>query len=187
MRRGAQTALPVGVKDLQKTMLYSEELGIRLKEKNDKQIFRWFLASLLFGGRITETIAKNTYRAFKRYHLLSPERILNAGWEFLVDPIMREGGYVRYDGRKSTQILQDCERLVREYRASLTRLHELSEDCKDLEARLLGFYGIGEVTANIFLRELRPYWKKADPEPLPLVKELARKWEYRSASTIERP
>lgn len=80
---------------------------------------------------------------------------------------------MRYDGRKSTQILKDCEQLVREYGASLTRLHDLSKDSKDLEARLLDFYGVGEVTANIFLRELRPYWKKADPEPLPIVKELA--------------
>jgi hypothetical protein len=31
------------------------------------------------------------------------------------------------------------------------------------------------VTVNIFLRELRPYWDNADPEPLPIVKKLARK------------
>jgi len=36
------------------------------------------------------------------------------------------------------------------------------------------FYGIGPVTANIFLRELRPYWTKADPAPLLVVEELAR-------------
>jgi len=28
---------------------------------------------------------------------------------------------------------------------------------------------------NIFLRELRPYWKKANPEPLLIVKRIARK------------
>ena len=43
------------------------------------------------------------------------------------------------------------------------------------EQRLLAFYGVGPVTVNIFLRELRPYWKKADPEPLPVVKELAER------------
>ena len=36
------------------------------------------------------------------------------------------------------------------------------------------FYGVGPVTANIFLRELRPFWSKADPDPLPAVKKLAR-------------
>jgi hypothetical protein len=163
------------IRDLRKSVLYSEELGIKLKEKDDKQIFKWFLASLLFGGRITETIAKNTYRVFVSYGLLKPRKILSAGWEFLVDPVMREGGYVRYDGRKSTQILRDCEKLVTEYQGSLSKLHDQAEDERDLEQRLLDFYGIGNVTANIFLRELRPYWKKADPEPLPAVKELARK------------
>lgn len=88
---------------------------------------------------------------------------------------MREGGYVRYDGRKSTQILTDCDKLVAEYEGSLTKLHDLAKDERDLELRLLDFYGVGNVTANIFLRELRPYWKKANPEPLVVVKDLARR------------
>ncbi|HEY7319016.1 MAG TPA: hypothetical protein VIE89_15730 [Candidatus Binatia bacterium] len=161
------------IKDLTKTLLYSEELGISLRLKDDKEIFKWFLASLLFGGRITETIAKNTYRAFARHKLLDPKTILKAGWEFLVSPIMSEGGYVRYDGRKSTQILRDCEWLLKQYGGSLTKLHRLAKNSKNLESKLLDFYGVGEVTANIFLRELRPYWKKADPEPLPIVRKLA--------------
>jgi hypothetical protein len=159
---------------LRNSVLYSEELKIDLRSRGDKEIFKWFLASLLFGGRITETIAKNTYRVFVGYRLLSPRSILKAG-KFLVDPVMREGGYVRYDGRKSTQILSDCEKLMTQYEGSLTRLHNMAKDERDLEQRLLDFYGVGPVTANIFLRELRPYWKKADPEPLGVVKEMARK------------
>ena len=89
---------------------------------------------------------------------------------------MREGGYVRYDGRKSTQVLADCERLLSEYGGSLTSLHERARDETDLEQRLLAFYGIGPVTMNIFLRELRPFWKKARPEHLPVVRKLARKY-----------
>jgi hypothetical protein len=88
------------INDLSKTLLYSEELEISLRRKDDKEIFKWFLASLLFGARITEIIAKNTYRAFARHRLLDPKAIVKAGWEFLVNPIMSEGGYVRYDGRK---------------------------------------------------------------------------------------
>ncbi len=30
------------------------------------------------------------------------------------------------------------------------------------------------MTVNIFLRELRPLWSKADPDPLPAVNKLAR-------------
>jgi hypothetical protein len=107
--------------------------------------------------------------------LTSPGRIVGAGWDFLVDPIMRERGYVRYDGRKSTQVLRDCERLLADYRGSLRRLHDAARNARELEASLLAFYGVGPVTANIFLRELRPYWGKADPQPLPIVRKLARK------------
>jgi hypothetical protein len=168
---------PIGAEPraLEQSLLYSEELGIDLVRGTDAASFRWFLASLLFGARITETIAKNTYRAFLHHGLTSPGRIVGAGWDFLVNPIMREGGYVRYDGRKSTQVLRDCERLLAEYRGSLRRLHDAARHPRDLEAMLLTFYGVGPVTANIFLRELRPYWAKADPEPLPIVKRLARK------------
>lgn len=165
----------VPTENIENSLLYSEELGIELGLNDDPELFKWFLASLLFGGRISETIAKKTYYAFSRYGLLTPHMILNAGWEFLVNPIMREGGYVRYDGRKSTQILRDCKTLLDQYQGSLKGLHHLSDTSADLERRLLGFYGVGTVTVNIFLRELRPYWKKADPKPLPIVYELAAK------------
>lgn len=161
-------------KALKRNQLYSEELGIVLKRARDGGHFKWFLASLLFGARICEAIAKNTYRAFERHDLLTPEMILAAGWDFLVNPIMREGGYVRYDGRKSTQILRDCEMLLHNYQGSLKKLHDTSRDNADLEARLLAFYGVGPVTVNIFLRELRPYWRKADPEPLPIAYKMAK-------------
>ncbi len=163
----------VTLTELKQSQLYSEELGIALDKKTDRQYFRWFLASVLFGGRITETIARNTYRVFARHGLLTPKRIIAAGWDYLVFPIMREGGYVRYDGRKSDQILRNCQTLVSEYQGSLIKLHEAAKDRQDLESRLLAFYGVGPVTANIFLRELRPYWRKANPEPLPIVRQQA--------------
>jgi endonuclease III len=160
---------------LERSLLYAEELGIHLAKLTDAEYFRWFLASLLFGARISETTAKNTYRSFIRHRLTSPQKILKAGWDFLVYPVMREGGYVRYDGRKSTQVLRDCEMLIADYCGRLSRLHEAARDARDLEERLLAFYGVGPVTMNIFLRELRPFWIKANPDPLPSVERLAKR------------
>lgn len=165
--------MEVNIKKLERSDLYSEELGISLKKNNDDEIFKWFLASILFGARISETIAMRTYRTFERYNLLKPEKILKAGWDFLVNPIMREGGYVRYDGKTSTQILRNCETLIKKYNGSLKKLHKTAKDSKDLENRLIHFYGVGPVTVNIFLRELRPFWEKANPDPLPIVKKTA--------------
>lgn len=160
---------------LRRSRLYSEELGIGLAPGDDRELFKWLLASILFGHRISETIARHTYQAFARHELLEPRRILAAGWNFLVNPIMREGGFVRYDEKTARQILRVCEQLLADYNASLTRLHARAKDECDLEAKLMSFYGVGPVTTNIFLRELRPYWKKADPEPLPVVKLIARR------------
>ncbi len=168
-----QENIGTNLEQLKQSPLYSEELGISLAAADDREYFKWFLASLLFGGHISESIAKNTYRAFARHDLLAPERILDAGFDYLVNPIMREGGYVRYDGRKSTQILRDCEYLLQTYGGSLSALHEEAADSGDLERRLQTFYGIGPVTVNIFLREMRPYWSKARPEPLPAVQAMA--------------
>lgn len=165
--------MSVTIQTLKATPLYSEDLGIDLGTGRESEFFKWFLASLLFGGHISETIAAHTYTAFRRHRLLRPRRILNAGWSYLIDPIMREGGYVRYDGRKSEQILRDCEKLVTDYRGSLAELHAQARDSRNLEERVQEFYGIGPVTMNIFLRELRPYWRKADPDVLPIVREQA--------------
>lgn len=166
---------------LEQSILYSEELGIDLARRTDAVYFRWFLASLLFGARISETTAKKTFRSFMRHGLTTPAKIVAAGWDFLVYPVMREGGYVRYDGRKSTQILRNCEQLIADYGGSLGRLHEAARDARDLEQRLLAFYGVGRVTVNIFLRELRPFWVKANPDPLPAVKQLARRLSVKLA------
>ena len=51
---------------------YSKELNISLKERDDNEIFKWFIASLLFGARIGETIAKNTYFSFAHKNILFP-------------------------------------------------------------------------------------------------------------------
>jgi len=165
----------ITLNQLSRTMLYSEELGIGLDLKADGELFKWFLASLLFGARISETIAKRTYRSFERYDLVVPENILDAGWDFLVNPVMREGGYVRYDEKTSRRVLHNCDMLLKEYEGSLNSLHERAVDGQDLEQRLLAFYGVGPVTVNIFLRELRPFWKKDNVEPSRNVKELARR------------
>jgi len=168
--------MKVGISTLKRSVLYSEELNIDLRRAADEELFKWFLASILFGTRITETIAKNTYRSFERHHLLDPRKILEAGWNFLVNPVMREGGYVRYDEKTSAKILKICQTLLTVYGGSLNMLHKRSSDSDDVETRVMQFYGVGPVTMNIFLRELRPFWKKSNPEPLPVVKELAGRY-----------
>jgi 3-methyladenine DNA glycosylase/8-oxoguanine DNA glycosylase len=131
------------------------------------------LASVLFGKRISFRIAASTYEQFKSSNVLTPEAIIDTGWDGLVK-ILDDGGYVRYDFSTASKLLDLVKQLQQKY-GSLTELHKQAKDPRDLEHKLMQFKGIGPVTANIFLRELRTVWRKADPEPLDFVKEQAAK------------
>jgi hypothetical protein len=89
---------------------------------------------------------------------------------------MREGGYVRYDESKSRSILKTCQMLVDRYDGKVSRIHEYAEDSGDLDARLKEFTGFGPVTVEIFLRDVRPFWPKADTPPGAEMRKLARRF-----------
>lgn len=153
---------------------FSRELGIDLSRADSSQIFKWFLASKLFGARISTSIAGKTYREFERRGVTAPGKILEAGWDGLVS-ILDDGGYARYDFSTATKLLEIMEDLERDYGGDLNILHALARDEKDLENRLKALgKGIGDVTVNIFLRELRYVWEKARPEPSDLVQLAAK-------------
>ena len=148
---------------------YSDLLGINLAGAEDKEVFKWFLASVLFGAPITESSAIKTYKCFEKHGLITPRKILETGWQGLVE-ILDEGTYTRYDFKTSDKLLEVMGRLVADYDGSLSLLHERSLDSSDLEIRLKNLgKGIGDVTISIFLRELRGIWRKADPAPAPLI------------------
>jgi endonuclease III len=142
---------------------YASALGVDLASVESEEVFKWFLASVLFGARIGEGIAIKTYKEFEKAGVLSPGAILETGWQGLVD-ILDRGGYVRYDFKTATKLLEVVRTLKEKYEGDLNRLHFFAEDERDLEKKLrrLG-KGIGPVTVNIFLREMRGLWEKAEP------------------------
>jgi len=153
---------------------FSSEIGIDLLKGSSQEIFKWFLASKLYGARISSRSAARTYKEFKQRGVITPEKILETGWNGLVK-ILDDGGYVRYDYSTATKLLGITKELRTEYKGDLNRLHQEAMDTRDLEKRLKALgKGIGEVTANIFLRELRTIWSKAKPELSELVKLAAR-------------
>ncbi len=150
---------------------YSQELGLDLKKEEDR--FKWFLASVLFAKRISSQIAQKTYREFEREGIGTPESILEAGWDKLVE-VLDSGGYVRYDFSTASNLLEIAASLKEKY-GSLESLHDQAKDNEELEKRLLEFKGVGPTGVNIFLRELRGIWGKAKPMVSPIAKEVASK------------
>ena len=142
---------------------YAAELGIDLTSAAHAEIGKWFLAAVLFGARISESIVKRTYRKFEQAGLLMPRQIVHAGWDRLVE-VLDAGGYVRYDFKTADKLLEVMGNLVHNYGGDLNVLHDQSENYPDLTQRLQALgKGIGPTTTQIFLRELRGIWEKANP------------------------
>ncbi|NHV96729.1 MAG: hypothetical protein HA494_02930 [Thaumarchaeota archaeon] len=154
---------------------YSVRLGIDLLSRRDEEIVKWFLASILYSKPIRESSATKTYFVFKSRNILTVDKILNIGWDGLVD-VLDEGGYTRYDFSTATKLLSVFGELKKRYGGSLWKLYRSSKDGRDLERRLKALgKGVGDTTVSIFLRDMRLIWEKADPKPTPLV-ELAMKY-----------
>jgi hypothetical protein len=175
---------------------FALELGLDLKSGPPARQL-WFLAAIFYGARISGVLAARTFRVFAAAGVSGPEAILAQGWDNLV-VLLDRGGYARYDFKTATKLLRGMESLRDRYQGSLERLHEAAADASDLERRLLELAsGLGPATVNIFLRELRGVWPKADPplsplaqaaaehldllprglDPRPALRELERHWQ----------
>ena len=150
---------------------YSQELDLDLTRSEDR--FKWFLASILFAKRISAEVAKKTYRRFEEEGLNTPEKILEAGWDRLVE-VLDSGGYVRYDFSTASNLLATVKELRQKY-GTLEELHRKSNSPTELESRLQEFRGVGPVGVNIFLRELRGIWEMAKPKPSQIAIKTANK------------
>ncbi len=156
-------------KKLSTLSTYPEELGLKLEKPEDR--LKWLLAAILFSRRISVQIAKRTYGEFEAQGITSPERIIGAGWERLVE-LLDAGGYVRYDFSTASNLLSLAENLRSKY-DSLEGLYSQAKDSQDLEKKLQEFKGVGPTTVSIFLRELRGLWEKARPQVSPLAQQAA--------------
>jgi hypothetical protein len=140
-------------------MLYSEELGINLKKDNDTEVFKWFLASLLFGAPIRENSAKKAFNVLVDAHVCTPKDILKKKWNGLVE-LLDKGSYTRYDFKTADKLLEMAKNLYNYYNSSLTTLYKSCSSQEELEHKLMGLAkGIGHTTVNIFLREMSSIWR----------------------------
>ena len=121
----------------------------------------------------TQDVAKRTYFEFVKAGFVTPEAILRAGWDNLVE-VLDRGHYVRYDFSSATKLLDICKSLTERY-GSLTKLIEQARSQADLGRRLQSFKGVGPVTARIFLRDLKLFWRRRhglkSQVPVPTLKQ----------------
>jgi hypothetical protein len=70
-----------------KKPIYSRDLGIKLGSGRERELFKWFLACLLFGKPIQQDVARRAYVELAREGLVTPQAILQAGWDKLVQAL----------------------------------------------------------------------------------------------------
>jgi endonuclease III len=134
-----------------KKKVSAADLGIDLRAMNEEEYFKWLLACLLFGKPIQQEVAVHAYREFVAAGLLSPEAIVNAGWNELVD-ILDRGHYVRFDYSTADKLIEVSLILIDQYEGKVTKLIESATDEKDLAARLDKLPGVGPTTVRIFMQ-----------------------------------
>ncbi len=140
-----------------KKSISSKDLNIDLPSGKESEVFKWFLACLLFGKPIQQEVAKRTYFVFLEEGLDNPDAIIKAGWDKLVE-VLDKGHYVRFDYSTATKLLDVCKALKEKY-GNLSNLIAQSKNQADLAKRLEEFKGVGPVTVRIFLRDLLPFFK----------------------------
>lgn len=132
----------------------SQELGIVI-EKKEKPMFQWFLASYLFGKRIQQNVARQTWEVFMKHGIDTPKKIANQSWQQLVE-LLGEGHYRRYDESTARNLHEMSKELVRDYHGNLLNMYDDCRDEGEFVSRLQKLKGVGPKTAEIFMREAQP-------------------------------
>src|ERR1035437_5544748 len=138
---------------------YAHRLRIDLSSRNEEELFKWFLACLLFGKPIQIEIAERAFQELVAARLTNSGAVIRAGWDNLVR-LLDRAHYVRYDFSTATKLLVVCQELKRRY-GTLTNLLAQARTASELSRALQEFKHIGPVTTRVFLRDVRPIWYRS--------------------------
>lgn len=141
---------------------FGEEIGIRVERGTPAPLFGLLCAAMIMSARIGHEISIEASRLVVRRW--STARKLDAAtWEQRVDAL-HTAGYTRYQERTATMLGGTARAALERYGGDLRRLRDEAEDDPKAERRLLKrFKGVGDVGADIFLREVQATWDEAFP------------------------
>lgn len=142
---------------------YADELGIDLAKGTPSPLFRWLCASLLFSARISAEIAARAVAALHEHGWTTAEHLAASTWRQRTTAINR-AGYARYDERTSRLLGELADTVLDRWKGDLRNLREEADRDPAAERRLIKqVKGIGDVGADIFLREVQVTWTELQP------------------------
>jgi endonuclease III len=133
------------------------DLGLDLSSNDDATLFRWLVACLLFGARISQDRAAAAFAELDSAGVLTPAELAEATERRLVE-LLDAGRYTRYDDSKAAELTQLAHDVLERYDGQLSRLPEGATTEEEVSQRLQEFKGIGPVAADIFLRDAPAPW-----------------------------
>ena len=142
---------------------YSELLGIDLSKNTPAPLFQWLNCALLMSARISATLAHQAAGALLEAGLTTPDKMAEAHHSERVE-VLNKNGYARYDESTARSIWHVTTMLKEDYVGDLRRLRHAADYDPDSERSLLKkFRGIGDVGADIFMREVQVAWDELYP------------------------
>lgn len=142
---------------------YAEELGIDLGKNTPSPLFQWLCFSLLASARISGDIAMAAAKALFNQGWTTVNKLADSTWRERTDTL-NHAGYARYDESTSRMLGDTAETLLAEYDGDLRKLRKRAEHDPDVERQLLKeCKGIGDVGADIFMREAQAPWDELYP------------------------
>jgi endonuclease III len=141
---------------------YAEEAGITLADK-PMPLFELLVLCMLASKPIDAAIATRAARELFAEKLRTPETVLKARRQSMIAAFGR-ASYARYDESSATRLVDIATAVRVDYGGDLRTLATRADhDVAEAKRLLMGFKGIGETGADIFLREVQDVWTWARP------------------------
>jgi endonuclease III len=141
---------------------FADELSLHVERNTPSALFGLLCAAMLMSARIGHGISLEASRALTR-RWPTARRLEASTWDERVE-LLHRAGYTRYQERTATMLGETAETALERYRGDLRRLRDEAGRDPKAERRLLkGFKGIGDVGADIFLREVQVAWDEVFP------------------------
>jgi hypothetical protein len=142
---------------------FAQELRIDVAKGTPAPLFRLLCAAMLLGARIDAGIATEAARNLARRGWRSPRKLAESAWEERVEAL-NEAGYTRYQERTATMLGDLTAQLLDRWHGDLRRLRDdAGREPREERKRLTEFKGIGDVSVDIFFREIQVSWKELFP------------------------
>jgi hypothetical protein len=142
---------------------FADELDIPLAAGTPEALFRWLVASILYGARIDARIATRAAAAVADAGWTTAEALAASARDERIAALDR-ARYTRYDERAARLLGEAAEHVRDTYEGDLRRLREAAGCEAKAEQRLLNEVpGLGPTGVKIFCREAQAAWGELHP------------------------